>query len=116
MLERLLGGFRVERAPHSDVVAESLQRTEEFKDVTPRVPVGVWRPCETGAPPEGFKYTALHLKVCLRVATCGRDALVSEVVADHYQINACLEERDSTAVAHDVGSDVLAVPTSCRVV
>ena len=86
----------------------ALQGVEERDYVSSRAPPGIACSREAGASPEGIEHSTFHSKVGLRVAARGRDALMTEVVANHSEIDAGLEERDGTAVAQAMEGDVSA--------
>src|SRR5262249_28295779 len=75
---------------------------EEGEELGLRPPPRGGRPREPRTTPKGLQGAAFHLEVGSRVAASRRDAFVAEVVTDHVDIDASLQERDRAAVTKNM--------------
>ena len=82
--------------PHKSRLSQRIQKREEVGFRLPRSRV---RRLDPSMPPERFQRIALHLKVCLDVASSCRDARMTKIVAYYFHAVTGLQQSDGATVA-----------------
>ena len=81
------------------------QTFEECEQLWRWPPLSRSRRVKPGSLPKGLQHLALHLKIGRNVSACGGHRCMTEIIANHRNIDTRLQKRNGTTVSHDVWSD-----------